>query len=40
MTVEKAWLEKKLKSLDLSDKNQLIEPKLKRASLTPSNAPY
>jgi putative transposase len=28
MTVEKEWLEKKLKSLGLSDKKQLIEPKL------------
>ena len=34
MTVEKEWLEKKLKSLDLSDKKQLIEPKLKNVSLT------
>ena len=34
MTVEKEWLEKKLKSLDLSDKKQMIEPKLKTLSLT------
>ena len=34
MTVEKEWLEKKLKSLDLSDKKQLIEPKLDTLSLT------
>ena len=34
MTVEKEWLEKKLKSLDLSDKKQLIEPKLENVSLT------
>jgi hypothetical protein len=30
MTVEKEWLKKKLKSLGLSDKKQLIEPKLDR----------
>jgi len=34
MTVEKEWLEKKLKSLDLSDKKKMIEPKLKTLSLT------
>jgi putative transposase len=34
MTVEKEWLEKKLKSLGLSDKKQLIEPKLDSLSLT------
>ena len=34
MTVEKEWLEKKLKSLGLSDKKQLIEPKLNVLSLT------
>jgi putative transposase len=34
MTVEKEWLEKKLKSLGLSDKRKLIEPKLKTLSLT------
>ena len=34
MTVEKEWREKKLKSLDLSDKKQLIEPKLDTLSLT------
>ena len=34
MTVEKEWLEKKLKSLDLSDKKQLIEPKLESISLS------
>jgi putative transposase len=34
MTVEKEWLEKKLKSLGLSDKKQLIEPKLNSLSLT------
>ena len=28
MTVEKEWLEKKLNSLGLSNKKQLIEPKL------------
>ena len=34
MTVEKEWLEKKLKSLDLSEKKQMIEPKLKILSVT------
>ena len=34
MTVEKEWLEKKLKSLGLSDKKELIEPKLDTISLT------
>ena len=34
MTVEKEWLEKKLKSLDLSDKKAMIEPKLKNLSLS------
>ena len=34
MTVEKEWLEKKLKSLGLSDKKQLIEPKLTHVSLS------
>ena len=34
MTVEKEWLEKKLKSLGLSDKKQLIEPKLDTLSVT------
>jgi len=34
MTVEKEWLEKKLKSLGLSDKKQLIEPKLNALSVT------
>ena len=34
VTVEKEWLEKKLKSLGLSEKKQLIEPKLKNLSLT------
>ncbi len=34
MTVEKEWLEKKLKSLDLSDKKPLIEPKLNALSVT------
>ncbi len=34
MTVEKEWLEKKLKSLGLSNKKQLIEPKLDTLSLT------
>ena len=34
MTVEKEWLEKKLKSLGLSDKKQLIEPKLTNVSLS------
>ena len=34
MTVEKEWLEKKLKSLDLSNRKTLVEPKLKSLSLT------
>jgi putative transposase len=34
MTVEKEWLEKKLKGLDLSDKKLLIESKLKAISLS------
>ena len=34
MTVEKEWLEKKLKSLGLSDKKQLIEPKLENISVS------
>jgi putative transposase len=34
MTVEKEWLEKKLKGLDLSDKKQLIEFKPKEVSLS------
>ena len=34
MTVEKEWLEKKLKSLDSSDKKAMIEPKLKNLSLS------
>jgi putative transposase len=34
MTVEKEWLEKKLKSLDLSERKQLIEPKLNSLPLT------
>jgi len=34
MTVEKEWLEKKLKSLGLSDKRQMIEPELKTLSLS------
>lgn len=34
MTVEKEWLEKKLKSLGLSDKKQLIEPKLENLSVS------
>ncbi|TXL02251.1 IS3 family transposase, partial [Methylococcaceae bacterium CS1] len=34
MTVEKEWLEKKLKSLDSSDRKQLIEPKLNTLPLT------
>ena len=34
MTVEKEWLEKKLKSLGLSDRRQLIEPELKTLSLS------
>jgi len=34
MTVEKEWLEKKLQSLGLSDKKQLIEPKLANLSLS------
>ena len=33
MTVEKEWLEKKLKSLGLSDKKQLIEPKLENLTV-------
>lgn len=34
MTVEKEWLEKKLKSLGLSDKKQLIEPKLENMTVS------
>ena len=34
MTVEKEWLEKKLKSLDLSERKQLIESKLNSLPLT------
>jgi len=34
MTVEKEWLEKKLKSLGLSDKKLLIEPKLENLSVS------
>ncbi|WP_221901219.1 transposase [Bathymodiolus platifrons methanotrophic gill symbiont] len=34
MTVEKEWLEKKLKSLDSSGRKQLIEPKLNTLPLT------
>lgn len=34
MTVEKEWLEKKLKSLGLSDKKQLIEPKQETLSIS------
>ena len=34
MTVEKEWLEKKLKSLGLSTKRKMIEPELKTLSLT------
>jgi putative transposase len=34
MTVEKEWLEKKLKSLDSSDKKVMIEPKLETLSLS------
>lgn len=34
MTVEKEWLEKKLKSLGLSDKKQLIEPKQENLSIS------
>jgi putative transposase len=34
MTVEKEWLEKKLRSLGLSDKKQLIEPKLENMTVT------
>jgi putative transposase len=34
MTVEKEWLEKKLKSLGLSDKRKMVEPELKILSLT------
>ena len=34
MTVEKEWLEKKLRSLGLSDKKQLIEPELKNMTVT------
>jgi len=33
VTVEKEWLEKKLKSLASSDKKQMIEPKLTTLSL-------
>jgi len=33
MTVEKDWLEKKLKILGLSDKKRLIEPKLENLSI-------
>ena len=33
MTVEKEWLEKKLKSLGLSDKRNMVEPELKTLSL-------
>lgn len=33
MTVEKEWLEKKLKSLDLFKKKEMIEPKLKTVSI-------
>jgi putative transposase len=34
MTVEKEWLEKKLQSLDLSNKKELIEPKLSYISVS------
>ena len=34
MTVEKEWLEKKLKSLGLSDKKKLINPKLEKLSVS------
>ena len=34
MTVEKEWLEKKLKSLGLSDRKSMVEPKLKTLSLS------
>lgn len=34
MTVEKEWLEKKLKSLGLSDRKSMIEPKLETLSLS------
>jgi putative transposase len=34
MTVEKEWLEKKLKSLGLSDKRKLINPKLENLSVS------
>ncbi len=34
MTVEKEWLEKKLKSLGLSDKKEMIEPELKTVSVS------
>lgn len=34
MTVEKEWLEKKLKSLGLSDKRQLIEPELENITVS------
>ena len=34
MTVEKEWLEKKLKSLGLSDKKKMIEPELKTVSVS------
>jgi len=33
VTIEKEWLEKKLKSLGSSDKKQMIEPKLTALSL-------
>jgi len=34
MTVEKEWLEKKLKSLDLSKKKEMVEPKLETLSVS------
>ncbi len=34
MTVEKEWLEKKLKSLGLSEKKKLIDPKLENLSVS------
>ena len=34
MTVEKEWREGKLQSLGLSDKKELIEPKLKYISVS------
>ena len=34
MTIEKEWLEGKLQSLDLSDKRELIEPKLTYISIS------